>query len=67
MLVEEMRRVRVVIGSKNEGFSSMQGLVSAFSCWATISHSPLYFRSFPVESIEGRQLHNHESGKESCV
>jgi hypothetical protein len=70
MLVAEMRRVRVVIGSENEGFSLVQGLVSSFlvlGTWETISHSPLYFRSFPVESIEGRQLHNHECGKESCV
>jgi hypothetical protein len=29
MLVEEMRRVRVVIGSRNEG-SLVQGLVSCF-------------------------------------
>jgi hypothetical protein len=30
MLIEEMRRVRVVIGSKNEGFSLVQGLASCF-------------------------------------
>jgi len=70
MLVEEMRRVRVVIGSKNEGFTEVawcRGWCLAFSCWETISHSPLYFRGFPVESIEGHRLHNHECGKESCV